>query len=81
MKNIILTAVLSLTATAALAGAPTENYPYGYHPHGDLSNVVREVPQPHRHNAKSDDSVKFAAVNNQAQADNSYRPLRRSESR
>lgn len=81
MKNIILASVLGLTAASAFAGAPTDNHPYGFHPHGNLSSVVREVPQHHVRSSKSDDSVKFAVINNQSREDNGYRSLRRSETR
>ncbi len=61
MKNIVLSAVLSLTAASAFAnGAPTDIYPNGFKPHGDLSAVVTEVPQTKQLRAtKNDDSVKF----------------------
>ncbi|MDO5640397.1 MAG: hypothetical protein Q4G28_11085 [Neisseria sp.] len=61
MKNIVFAAILSLTATAAFAsGAATDNYPNGFKPHGDLSNVVAAAPQGNMvRAAKSDDSVKF----------------------
>ena len=61
MKNIVLTAVLSLTAATAFAnGAPTDIYPNGFKPHGDLSSVTREAPRSNIvRAAKSDDSVKL----------------------
>ena len=62
MKKFALATVMSLiTASAMASGAPTDSYPYGYQPHGDLSAVTKEQPRavPHRP-AKSDDSVKFA---------------------
>ena len=61
MKKFALATVMSLIAASAMAsGAPTDSYPYGYQPHGDLSAVTKEQPRavPHRP-AKSDDSVKF----------------------
>lgn len=67
MKNIVLATLLSLTAATAFAnGAPTDIYPNGFKPHGDLSNVVREVPASNIVRAsKSDDSVKFAFAGDQ----------------
>ena len=64
MKKFALATVMSLIAGAAMAsGAPTDSYPYGYQPHGDLSAVTKEQPRavPQRP-AKSDDSVKFAYI-------------------
>ena len=63
-EKFALATVMSLIAGAAMAsGAPTDSYPYGYQPHGDLSAVTKEQPRavPHRP-AKSDDSVKFAYI-------------------
>lgn len=59
MKKFALATVMSLIAASAMAsGAPTDSYPYGYQPHGDLSAVTKEQPRavPHRP-AKSDDSA------------------------
>ena len=60
MKNIVFTALLSLTATAAFAnGAPTDSYPNGFKAHGDLSSITREAPRSNAiHATKNDDSVK-----------------------
>lgn len=60
MKNIVFTALLSLTATAAFAnGAPTDSYPNGFKAHSDLSSVTREAPRSNAiHATKNDDSVK-----------------------
>ena len=62
MKNIVLSAALSLTAASAFAnGATNDIYHNGFKPHGDLSAVVTEVPQTKQlRAAKDDDSVKFA---------------------
>ncbi len=51
MKKFALATVMSLIAASAMAsGAPTDSYPYGYQPHGDLSAVTKEQPRavPHR---------------------------------
>ncbi|HRL33734.1 MAG TPA: hypothetical protein PLK27_02895 [Neisseria sp.] len=85
MKKFALATVMSLIAASAMAsGAPTDSYPYGYQPHGDLSAVTKEQPRavPHRP-AKSDDSVKLVApaAQTQTDSDNTYVPLRRTESR
>ena len=85
MKKFALATVMSLIAASAMAsGAPTDSYPYGYQPHGDLSAVTKEQPRavPQRP-AKSDDSVKLVApaAQTQTDSDNTYVPLRRTESR